>query len=237
MVVLLTSKDESAGRREANRAADRLGYPLVPDTLRKPPARRIFVGAVITLQRLAVDRFAVVSFLGDQPEALRALAEGRKFFQEARAVPTELPKGANDGWADTPFYRFGILVLGSYKSYPEAVRAAKSFGGRSDYPYGSRGMVYDKARGLIWPDDDKDEMWAGAYAPRRHDRECGLALSKPCVTVERSEAYEGFTPGLYIVVAGVLDRSEEREKRLAEVRRLVPDAYVKQTAIYMGCMH
>jgi hypothetical protein len=237
VVVLLTAKDEVVGRREANRAADRLGYPLAPDTLRKPLARRIFVGAVITLQRLAGDRFAVVSFLGDQPDALKALEKGKKYYPDARMIPAELPKGASDGWTETAFYRLGVLVLGSYKAYPEALRAAKSIGARSDYPYGSRGMVYDRERGLIWPDDSEDDIWAGAYAPRRYDRECGLALSKPCVTVERSEAYEGFTPGLYIVVGGILDRSDEREKRLAAVRKLVPAAYVKQTAIYMGCMH
>jgi hypothetical protein len=98
-------------------------------------------------------------------------------------------------------------------------------------------MIYDKERGLIWPDDSADEAWAGAYAPRRYDSECGLVPSKPCITVERSEAYEGFKPGLYIVVGGILDRSEEREKRLAAARKLVPGAYVKQTAIYMGCVH
>lgn len=237
LVVLLTAKDEASGRREANRAADRLGYPVAPDTLRKPLERRIFVGKVITLQRVAADRFAVVSFLGDQAEAATAFEEAQKYYPGARLAPTGLPKGATDGWVDTPFYRLGVLVLGSYKSYPEALRAAKSLGAGFDYPYGSRGLVYDKKRGLIWPDDSKDEAWAGAYAPRRYDDECGLALLKPCISVERSEAYEGFTPGLYIVVGGILDRSEEREKRLAAARKLVPAAYVKQTAIYMGCVH
>jgi hypothetical protein len=237
MVVLLTAKNEAAGRREANRAADRLGYLVASDTLRKPVSRRFYLGTVITLQRVAPDRFAVVSFLGEQDDALAALDEVKKYYPAARAVPTELPEGANDEWADSPFVRLGVLVLGSYKSYPEAVRAAQSFGARSDYPYGSRGLVFDKKRGLIWPDDDEDEAWAGAYAPRRDDNRCGLALLKPCVSVERSEAYEGFTPGLYIVVGGILDHSEEREKRLAAVRKLVPDAYIKQTAIYMGCMH
>ena len=236
LVVLITSGDETAGRQEANRAGDRLGYAIAPDTLRKPLARRVYVGNVITLQRVAENRFAVVSYLGDEAHALEALAEAKKYYAGARAIPTELPKGANDDWAVRPFYRFGILIVGSYKSYGEALRAAKSFAAHSDYPYVSRGMVFDKKRGLIWPDDSKDEAWAGAYAPRRDDK-CNVGMLRPCVTVERSGAYEGFTPGLYIVVGGVLDRSAEREERLAAVQRIVPGAYVKQTAIYMGCMH
>jgi hypothetical protein len=152
-------------------------------------------------------------------------------------VPVELPRKATEEWIETPFYRLGILVVGSYKSYDEALRAAKLFSSRSAYPYGSRGMVYDKERGLIWPDNSSDEVWAGQYAPRRYDNECDIRESRPCITVERSEGYEGFTPGLYIVVGGVLGRDPERVERLATARKIVPDAYVKQTTIYLGCTH
>jgi hypothetical protein len=237
MVVLMTSGDEAAARASANRAADRLGYAVAPDTLRKPATRRVYVGAVVTLQRSRGDEFAVVSYMGDEPEALKALAEGRKYFPRARIVPVELPKRGTDEWIDAPFYRLGILILGSYRSYDEALRAAKSFSTRSTYPYGSRGMVYEKERGLIWPDDSLDEAWAGRYAPRRYDNECDIRDARPCVTVERSEGYEGFSPGLYIVVGGVLGRDKRRAERLAEARKIVPNAYVKQTTIYLGCTH
>jgi hypothetical protein len=232
----MTSTDEAAARQAANRAADLLGYAVAPDTLRKPATRRIYVGAVITLQRSRANAFEVVSYMGDQLDAVEALAECRKHYRGARMVPVELPKHATDEWVDAPFFRLGILVLGSYKSYDEALRAAKLFGARSTYRYGSRGMIYDKERGLIWPDDDEDEAWAGRYAPRRYDNECDIRDSKPCITVERSEGYEGFTPGLYIVVGGVLGR-DERAERLSEARKIVPAAYVKQTTVYLGCMH
>jgi hypothetical protein len=237
MVVLTTSMDEAAGRQAANRAADRLGYAVAPETLLKPATHRIYVGAVVTLQRSREGGFEVVSYLGDRPDALKALAESRKLYPGARIVPVELPQHATDEWIDTPFYRLGILVLGSYKSYGEAQRAARWFGSRSTYPYGSRGMVYDKERGLIWPDDSEDEGWAGRYAPRRYDNECNIRDPRPCTTVERSEGYEGFTPGLYIVVGGVLGRDERRVERLAAARKIVPEAYVKQTTIYLGCTH
>lgn len=236
MVVLMTSTDEEAGRKAANLAADRLGYAVAPDTLRKPATRRIYVGAVVTLQRSGGDGFEVVSYLGDEADALKALAEGRKYYPGARIVPVKLPKGAAHDWIDVPFFRLGILVLGSYKSYDEALRAAKTFSSPT-HPYGSRGMIYDKERGLIWPDDSDDEAWAGRYAPRRYDNECDIRDPRPCITVERSEGYEGFTPGLYIVVGGVLARDERRAERLAAARKIVPEAYVKQTTIYLGCVH
>jgi len=237
MIVLMTARDAASGLREANRAADRLGYAVAPDTLRKPEARRTYVGAVVTLHRAADNRFEVTSFLGDEGDAVDAFKAAQKYYAHARMVPVELPKNATDEWIDTPFYRLGILVVGSYRSYGEALRAAKSLSARSGLPYGDRGMIYDKKRGLIWPDDNSDEMWAGRYAPRRYDNECDMAESGSCLTVERSGAYEGFTPGLYIVVSGVLDRTEDRATRLAAAREVVPGAYVKQTTVYLGCTH
>jgi hypothetical protein len=138
---------------------------------------------------------------------------------------------------DAQFARMGVLVIGSYRSYGAAFRAARSYSQRSGHPYDSRGMVYDEKRGLIWPDDSEDEIWAGSYAPRRYDDECAPWKGSPCVTVERSAEYEGFAPGFYIVVDGILDYSVERVQRLAAARRLVPGAYVKDTDIYIGCMH
>lgn len=237
MIVLTTARDAASGRREANRAADRLGHAIAPDTLRKPGARRIYLGAVVTLQRAADNGFEVTSFLGDEGDAVEELKAARKYYAHARMVPVELPKNSTDEWIDTPFYRLGILVVGSYRSYGEALRAARSLSARSGLPYGDRGMIHDKKRGLIWPDNSSDEMWAGRYAPRRYDDECNIAGSGPCLTVERSGAYEGFTPGLYIVVSGILDRSEDRATRLAAAREVVPGAYVKQTTVYLGCTH
>lgn len=237
MVVLASSPDQEVARRAANRAADLLGCPVAPDTLQKPPARRIYVGAVVTLQRSRGGGFDVVSYLGDEPDARKAFAEGRRHFPGARLVPVKMPKHGTDEWLATPFLRLGVLVLGSFRSYEDAVRTAKWFSSRSGLPYGSRAMIYDDKRGLIWPDDSEDQVWAGAYAPRRYDNECDMHAPRPCITVERSEAYEGFTPGLYIVVGGVLRRDQERAERLAAARKLVPQAYIKQTTIYLGCMH
>ena len=237
LVVLATTRDEASGRQEANRAADRLGYPIARDTLRKPVTRRTYVGAVITLQRGSDGQIVVTSYLGDQAEARKALAEARKHFVDARLAPVVLPKDATDEWIDSPYHRMGILILGSHRSYEDALRAARSFSERSGQPYGSRRMIYDKERGLIWPDDIDDIAWAGHYAPRRYDNECNMSDKRACVTVERSEGYEGFKPGLYIVVGGVLDRDERRAERLAAARKVVPGAYVKQTTIYLGCTH
>ena len=112
--------------------------------------------------------------------------------------------------------------------YPSRWQARRASG----IEYDGRGLIYDAKRGLIWPDDSDDETYAGQYAPRRDD----WCRDKACVSVERSEAYEGFRPGLYIVVAGIVGR-KDAGARLEAARRIVPTAYVKETTLYMGCMH
>ncbi len=56
------------------------------------------------------------------------------------------------------------------------------------------------------------------------------------VSVEWSSAYEGFTPGLYIVVVASGPEAEVK-RHLPAAREVYGDAYIKKAKVYMGCMH
>jgi hypothetical protein len=56
------------------------------------------------------------------------------------------------------------------------------------------------------------------------------------VSVEWSSAYEGFTPGLYIVVVASGPEAEVK-KHLPAAREVYGDAYIKKAKVYMGCIH
>jgi hypothetical protein len=235
LVVLTTVKTKEAGRREALRAARLLDYPIAMDTVSAVPGRRSFIGQVVTLHRNLEGGILVSSYLGDASDVEGPLREARRYFRGARVLSTVMSQGeASDGWVDTPFVPAGMLLVGSFRNYQAAVRAAKAFSDAAAIPYSSQGYVLDKSRGMILPDDDPDEMYRGRYVPRRDDQGCG---AERCVTVERSEGYEGFRPGLYIVVAGIVRRDADAKGRLAEARQIVPSAYVRQTILYMGCRH
>jgi hypothetical protein len=233
MIVIATVDGLEAGRREARRAAKLLGHALAVETLEKAPARREYVGAVITLLRRADGRIAVTTYLGDDKDTAAELEAVRKAFPKAVSVATTVRADAR-GADEVPFFRTGLLIVGSHGAYRDALAAAKAFSAASGIAYDSQGMIYDAKRGLILPDDADDDIYAGQYVRRRYDT-CGGG--KPCVTVERSEAYEGFRPGLYIVVAGVVGRGAEADERLKLARKIVPSAYIKQTTLYMGCIH
>lgn len=232
MLVIATVDNMQAAQREAHRAANLLDYPIAMETMTKAAARRNYVGAVITLLRAPHGKTAVTSYLGDTRDAQAELVKVRKYFPKAILVAAGIGPDAQDA-GEAPYYRAGLLIVGSHAAYAPALAAAKAFSRASGIAYDAQGMIYDKKRGLIWPDDSSDEAYAGQYAPRRYD-ECG---GKPCVTVERSEAYDGFRPGLYIVVAGIVGRDDDADGRLEAARAIVPSSYVKQTTLYMGCMH
>lgn len=58
------------------------------------------------------------------------------------------------------------------------------------------------------------------------------------VSIEQSDAYDGFTRGYYIVVVSSGPKGDpNRRDLLVDVKNFYDDAYIKSTQVYMGCMH
>lgn len=141
------------------------------------------------------------------------------------AGPSELPQ---DRW---------VVILGAYKNFPEAKTDALAAAKATKVPFSMNGMVFDK-KGLHLPEDSEDVAFAGEYLLRRFnattikDEEVLNHIS-----VEKSEAYEGFEPGYYIVVGNIAETAEAAEKQLEKFKVVAKTAYVKKTKIFLGCMH
>lgn len=131
-----------------------------------------------------------------------------------------------------------VIILGSYKDYPRALKAAKEISSKTEVPFYTRGMIYDKKEGLIWPKDSEDEIYSGTYMVRRYNDDCGGEGQKSCITIERSRFYQGMEPGYYILVGGIFsEKDPDVEKSLRSFQSVVPDAYTKVSKVYMGCLH
>lgn len=132
-----------------------------------------------------------------------------------------------------------VAILSVYRSFEAARADAEKISKASKVPFSMEDRVYDKKRGLIYPDDYADEAFRGGYVARRYDKTV-LGESDKMVaylSVEKSEAYEGFKPGFYMVVAGILETRAEALKRTEKFKKWAPTAYAKKTRIYMGCLH
>lgn len=132
-----------------------------------------------------------------------------------------------------------VAILSVYPKFADAKEDAEKIAKASGVPFSMEGRVYDKQRGLIYPDNYDDEVFRGVYVARRSDTTvlAGKEDETPFLSVERSDGYEGFKPGLYIVVAGIQEGKAAAESQAARFRAWAPTAYVKKTRIYMGCMH
>jgi hypothetical protein len=132
-----------------------------------------------------------------------------------------------------------IVIIGSYADFESVQKQALVISAASKKPFSMQGQIYDKKKGLRLPEDSPDEMYAGSYVHRRYNTASMKDNDEAVeyISIERSEAYPGFTPGFYIVVGGIYDTKEEAKTALAKFMPIVADAYTKQTEIFMGCMH
>jgi hypothetical protein len=66
----------------------------------------------------------------------------------------------------------------------------------------------------------------------------GDAQNNYYISIEYSNAYEGFAQGYYIVVAGIDEPNSSKLKtELARVKKYYKTAYAKGTKVWHGCMH
>ncbi len=130
-----------------------------------------------------------------------------------------------------------VTILSAYPDYADALKDIQKITKESGMPFSMQGLVYDKKRGLIYPDDYEFEAFAGGYVPRsRNEAEINEKITE-YLSIERSDGYDGFRKGYYIVVAGIYESAEDAKKQSDRFKKWAPTAYSKRTNIYMGCMH
>jgi hypothetical protein len=131
----------------------------------------------------------------------------------------------------------GFVIIKSTTSYAEALKLVQEASSKSQIPIDLRGVILDPNVGLTYSEEKFREWqdWLYQYpwyfARGRHDG--GLYLS-----IERSDSYESFSPGFFIVIAASgPPESTLLIEAMSKVEKLYPDAYTKVATIWYGCMH
>ena len=162
-------------------------------------------------------------------ESSAAPARPRKQSTARSEMDEILERQTRDSW---------VVILGAYRDFHEAKSDAIKFAKSGSLPFSLNGMIFDK-KGLHYPRDYADEIFAGEYIARRHNvgwdaRDNQLAEH---ISIERSDGYDGFAKGYYIIVGSIAATKQEGLVQAARFKAFAPDTYVKKTRIYMGCMH
>lgn len=125
-----------------------------------------------------------------------------------------------------------FLIAGSLTDYASALQQAKKVAKGAGLKLDLRGLR-PVTGGLSFDDTICVNEWGEApcYVAR------GRWDDGAYVSIEYSNAYTGFRPGYYIVVAHSGESGKTPAAVISGVRRIVPSAYIKRSKVYMCCMH
>jgi hypothetical protein len=85
-------------------------------------------------------------------------------------------------------------------------------------------------RKIQLPDDSEDEIYAGEYFPRRYNSES--------LSIEYANQYlDNLNDSLMAGIMGIYVELSDAEKRLQQIRKYNPKAFVVKSELFQGCMH
>ncbi len=130
-----------------------------------------------------------------------------------------------------PYIKKSFCIILSTKSYTEADKVAQQAAKKLNVKLDYRNLEPNKKIGLTLPKDteDPEASYPFYYARGRFD-------NGNYISIEYSNAYVGFAKGYYIVIASSGDIAAVKKDAIA-ARKYYKQAYVKNTKVYVGCMH
>ena len=128
----------------------------------------------------------------------------------------------------------GYVIVSAGKNYEVIKKQAKTVADKLGYKLNLRDLEYHKTEGLSINRSlcEKENMEYPFYIAR------GRWDDGEYVSVEYTNAYEGFTPGYYIIMVSSHDKgAAELKTALQHVKKSYKTAYIKYADVYMGCLH
>lgn len=137
--------------------------------------------------------------------------------------------------ANEPYIRKGFAIIKSTKDYSEALRFAQRSSSLLNLKLNLRGLKPHKKTGLTFNrkicNDEGGSEYPCYISRGRYD-------NGKYISIEYSDAYQGFRKGYYIVIiASYQAGSKLLEESLNHARKHYRDAYIKISKVYVGCIH
>jgi len=128
-----------------------------------------------------------------------------------------------------PSIKKDFLIVKSTKSYQDAENFAIDLAAKTNVKY-LRDKHYNKELGLSQEKtlcEDAGFEYPCYFSRGRYDD--GIYIS-----LEYSNAYGSFAKGYFLVM---IASGKYAKPALVDMKTYVPDAYVKHSSVYLGCMH
>lgn len=133
-----------------------------------------------------------------------------------------------------PYIQKGFVIVSASKNYDAMKKMATEVSETLVYELNLRGLTPNEETGLTHSlaecaEAEFDYPW---YSRR------GLWDDGEYVSIEYTTDYEGFTPGLYIIVVSSHYKGmHELTDALEHTEKFYKNAYIKYSEFYMGCSH
>lgn len=135
---------------------------------------------------------------------------------------------------DSQLQKKGFVIIAAGKNYESLKTMAQNASDKLGYKLNLRGLQANEQTGLSFEQTECENQGFEfpTYVPRgRFDD--GLYVS-----IEHTDAYEGFTPDYYILVVASYEKGNvELKNSLEFVKQYYKTAYIKYADVYIGCMH
>jgi hypothetical protein len=229
---------------------EQLGCAAVPELVQFAADPRALVCRQMRLRNLSAGSFEATrhyspQVVGDAVQALLTQITGQYFGDVYNGSTSDALHASARRWDAfvartkaidlcTPFVVKEFVIVRSTASFQEATGAAADAAAALGIRRASATVPATDGPGLTFPPETCRES----------------ALPYPCyvargryddgayVSIEWSDAYEGFAKGLYLVMvaSGAVGSSENR-LMLGRARERYADAYAKRAMVYLGCLH
>lgn len=132
---------------------------------------------------------------------------------------------------ELPFVKVNYVIVQSVKNYDSAKVTANAAAKQLRYKLDLRGLKPNKKNGLSFSKKDcENEGGYPCYIARgRYD-------AGKYVSIEWSDAIDGFAKGYYVVIVASGDQALTKAS-LKQAKPFFKDAYSKSASVYIGCMH
>lgn len=135
---------------------------------------------------------------------------------------------SNDENYDVTYF---VLVADTGLDYFRLCQKMISLHDKLKIPIDTMGRFYNQAKDLIaLPDDDEDEIYAGAYYPRRFPSD---NLSLEYLNFYSKQSKEK----TIALLAGIYETEKSADRALSIIKQVELNAFIVKADIYIGCIH
>ncbi|MBO9702523.1 MAG: hypothetical protein J7604_20095 [Sporocytophaga sp.] len=136
-----------------------------------------------------------------------------------------------------------IVSVAEGYNYDSLKTIALQTADKLSFKFDTLGRYYNPQKGIVLPDDDEDEMWAGEYFFRRNGEnlvsvEMSYAYTDTSISNNEPELEKHRQDTTKMFVLAMMYLNKKSADSLANIIKVdYPSAKVFPAQIYMGCMH